>query len=231
MITGDASSPLQRERVGGAKGRHDEQWLQRLIHKHPSCLPMDQIEPGLSSLVPVCMELPLSSGYLDNLMMTPEGDIVIVEVKRFQNPQARREVVAQALDYATSLFGMNYTELEQAVLRSDFGQARKPTQLYDLFSDAETLDEAAFIDAVNMNLKNGRIVVLVVGDGIKSEAEDLANGLQSHAGFHFTFALIELAIFNAVSDDELLVVPSVLAKAWHSLSRQNNSSMPCVNVT
>jgi len=63
-----------------------------------------------------------------------------------------------------------------------------------------------------MNLKNGRIVVLVVGDGIKSEAEDLAHGLQSHAGFHFTFALIELAVFNAVSDGELLVVPNILAK-------------------
>ena len=102
MVTGEVSRVLQRERIGGKDGHHDEQWLQHLVHRHPTCIPMDQIEPGLPELIPVCMELPLSSGYLDNLLMTPEGDIVIVEVKLFGNPQARREVVAQALDYASS---------------------------------------------------------------------------------------------------------------------------------
>ena len=37
---------------------------------------------------------------------------MIGEVQLFRNPQARREVVAQALEYASSLFGMNYTALE-----------------------------------------------------------------------------------------------------------------------
>ena len=31
----------------------EERWLQQLIHQHPTCLPMDQIEPGIGSLVPV----------------------------------------------------------------------------------------------------------------------------------------------------------------------------------
>ena len=212
MVTGSTSRTLDRELIGGTEGRHDEQWLQRLIHQHPTCLPMDQIEPGLPALVPVCMELPLSSGYLDNLLMTPEGDIVIVEVKLFRNPQARREVIAQALDYASSLFGMTYTDLEEAVLQSDFGRTDKPTRLYGIFPEANTLDEAAFVDAVNTNLKTGRIVVLVAGDGIRTDAEDLVNGLQSHAGFHFTFALVELAVFQGAVSDDLMVVPRTLAK-------------------
>ena len=212
LVTGEQSNPLQRVHIGGKESRQDEAWLQRIIHRHPASLPMDQIEPGLSGLVPVCMELPLASGYLDNLLMTPEGDIVLVEVKLFRNPQARREVVAQALDYASSLFGMNYTKLEEAVLQSNFDGGDRPTKLYDLFPESETLDEPAFVDAVNTNLKNGRIVVLVAGDGIRSDAEDLVNGLQSHAGFHFTFALVELSIFQGASKDDLLVVPNTLAK-------------------
>ena len=212
MVTGEVSSVLQREQIGGKDGRHDEGWLQRLIHRHPTCIPMDQIEPGLPELVPVCMELPLSSGYLDNLLMTSEGDIVIVEVKLFRNPQARREVVAQALDYASSLFGMDYTALEETVLRSDFDGKQRPSRLYDLFTDADALDEPAFVDAVNLNLKNGRIVVLVIGDGIRSDAEDLVSGLQRHAGFHFTFALVELAVFRGASGDDLFVVPRTLVK-------------------
>jgi len=212
FVTGEQSNPLQRVYIGGKDSQQDEAWLQRIIHRHPASLPMYQIEPGLSGLVPVCMELPLASGYLDNLMMTPEGDIVLVEVKLFRNPQARREVVAQALDYASSLFGMNYTKLEEAVLQSDFDGADRPVKLYDLFPESETLDEPAFIDAVNTNLKNGRIVVLVAGDGIRSDAEDLVDGLQSHAGFHFTFALVELSVFQGASEDDLLLVPNALAK-------------------
>lgn len=73
----------------------DEAWLQRLIMHHPSLLPVDQIEPAFHSLVPICVELPTPSGYVDNLFVTPAGDIVLVECKLWRNPKARREVVAQ----------------------------------------------------------------------------------------------------------------------------------------
>ncbi len=50
---------------------------------------MDQIEPGIGPLVPVCMELPLHVGSVDNLFITPEGHLVVVEVKLWRNPEAR----------------------------------------------------------------------------------------------------------------------------------------------
>ena len=214
IIAGEVSRVLQRKRIGGKDGSHDEKWLQTLLHRHPTCIPMDQIEPGLRELVPVCMELPLPSGYVDNLLITPEGDIVIVEAKLWRNPEARREVVAQALDYANSLFGMDYVALESAALKGDFDGAEKPTRLYDIFNNPDTLDEPAFVDAVNTNLRNGRIVVLVVGDGIRTDAESLVDGLQSHAGFHFTFALIELAIYRSGQDEDLIAVPRTLVKTY-----------------
>lgn len=213
MVSGGVSTTLQRQAIGGKEGHHNERWLQRLIHRHPVSIPMDQIEPGLPTLVPICMELSLPCGYLDNLFMTPYGDIVIVEVKLFRNSQARREVVAQALDYASALFGMQYETLEEAILKSDFDGAQAPTRLYELFTDSDTLDEPAFVDAVNMNLKNGRIVVLVIGDGIRSDVENLVRGLQSHAGFHFTFALVEFAVFQG-SEENFFVVPRTLATTY-----------------
>lgn len=108
--------------------------VQDLIHRHPGCLPMDQIEPGFERLVPVCMELPVSGGYVDNLFMTPDGNIVIVEVKLWSNSEARRKVVAQTLEYATRLFRMNYEALEKAVLSANLIDAQKPNRLYDMFS-------------------------------------------------------------------------------------------------
>jgi hypothetical protein len=212
LITSDGETELKRIKIGGKDGKHNEQWLQQIVHRHPTCLPMDQIEPGFSTLHPICMELPVPSGFVDNLLMTAEGDIVIVEAKLWGNPQARREVVAQALEYANNLFGMDYAAFEQAVLKADHDGRGKPTSLYGMFGDADTLDEPAFVDAVTMNLCNGRIVVLIAGDGIRTDAEALVSSLQSHGGFHFTFALVELAVFAGQNIDEYIVAPRTIAQ-------------------
>jgi hypothetical protein len=51
----------------------------------------------------------------------------------------------------------------------------------------------------------------VVGDGIRSEAVQLAELLQSHAGWHFTFALVELRVFG-LPEGVFLACPRILAK-------------------
>ena len=45
---------------------------------------------------------------LDNLIMTNRGQLALVEVKLWRNPEARRKVVAQALDYAAAVFAMTF---------------------------------------------------------------------------------------------------------------------------
>ena len=193
----------------------DELWLQKLIHRHPQCLPMEQIEPGLGQLVPVCLELPLRVGLVDNLMVTPEGNLVIVEVKLWRNPEARRQVIAQALDYATAMFELDYEGLQSAVRKAKFPGSAPPARLYDLVDGGQALPEALFVDRVNRNLREGRIVILIVGDGIRSDAESLVSGLQAHANFHFTVALVELPVYSRECGDgaeELVVVPHTLLK-------------------
>lgn len=204
------SHPLRALNLDGAG--FNEQWLQRLIHRHPECLPVLEIEPGFGELISVGMEVPTKHGPIDNLFLTPEGQIVLVEAKLWHNPQARREVVAQALDYATCLFEWGYEELERAVLKSSFGERNKPSKLFDLFADKDGLALPNFIDAVNTNLRKGRVLILVVGDGIRTEAKKLTAMLQSHAGAHFTFALVELNVFQLEEQDDVLVCPRILAQ-------------------
>ena len=192
-----------------------ERWLQELIHRHPTCLPMGEIEPGIGPLVPVCMELPLRVGSVDNLFITPEGNLVMVEVKLWANPEARRKVVAQALEYATALFRLDYIELEAAVMKADFDEAERPERLYSLVDGADSPPEGVFADHVTRNLRDGRIVVLIVGDEIRPEADELVAGLQAHANFHFTFALVEMPVYSrshADSADEFIVMPRTLVK-------------------
>ncbi|NTV15121.1 MAG: hypothetical protein HGA96_14520 [Desulfobulbaceae bacterium] len=213
-IDGDAATLLAKiPYEAGAANGFDEAWMQKCLFDHPSCLPMDRIEKGFRPLRSICRELPTNHGPIDNLFMTGDGDIVIVEVKLWRNPEARRKVVAQALDYASCLFEMNYEMFEKAVLKANMGRAQKPSSLYALFGDDnEVLDEHDFIDAVSRNLSRGSIVVLVVGDGIRSETEQLTATLQSHAGLRFTFALIEMSVYVAPGKGGWLLVPRTLAQ-------------------
>jgi hypothetical protein len=54
--------------------------------------------------------------------------------------------------------------------------------------------------------------VLALGDGIRAEAEALVDLLQSHAGAHFTFALVELATWRNPATGDLIALPSTLAQ-------------------
>ena len=150
-------------------------------------------------------------GSVDNLFLTPSGEIIVVETKLWRNLQARREVVAQALDYVSALMKLGFEGFETAVLKGlDAGSG---VSLHDIVADhPEALDEAEFVDVVSRNLALGRMLVLVVGDGIREEAEALARLLQSHAGAHFTFALVELAAWRNPLTGEMVVLPGTLAQ-------------------
>jgi hypothetical protein len=84
-------------------GKERELFIQNLVHDHPGLIPMVDIEPAYMGLVSICREMPTPAGYVDNLWMTAWGGIVIGEAKLVRNPQARREVIAQALDYARAI--------------------------------------------------------------------------------------------------------------------------------
>jgi hypothetical protein len=148
------------------------------------------------------------------LYVTPAGDIIVAETKLWRNPQARREVVGQIIDYAKDLSAWNYEELEAAIRRTQVGRSsEKQIKLYDFVmtaGDAE-IDEAQFIDAVSRNLRRGRLLLLIVGDGIQQGAENITAFLQQHAGLHFTLGLIELAVFTLPAGG-YLVQPRILAR-------------------
>jgi hypothetical protein len=190
----------------------DEKWLQRLIHENPTCLPLAEIEPSLGVFFSICREVPTKSGYIDNLLMSGSGDIALVETKLFKNPEARRQAVAQILDYATAIFAMGYSQFEKNVLSGSFSPSEKPKSLYEALPEADKRPEAEFIDAVSDNLRNGRAVLLIAGNGIRREAENLLEGMNAHARFGFTFALVELGVFRMPDNEGYLVRPRTLAK-------------------
>ena len=197
------------ERIVLGSGNFDESWLQALIHDRPEILPINQIEPGFGRPIALAREVRCGHGKVDNLYLTPTGEIILVEAKLWSNPQARREVVAQALDYVAALMSLTYEKFETAIINAE----SSAKSLYACIEDQpDALSQIEFIDAVSNNLARGRILVLIVGDGIRREAEALGALLQSHAGAHFTFALVELAAWRNPISGDILIIPDVLAQ-------------------
>ncbi|WP_338332359.1 hypothetical protein [Acetobacter sp. LMG 32666] len=189
---------------------YNEHFIQTLVHNQPSVLPISKVEPVFSPLISVCMELPLKSGYLDNLLITPRGDLIAVECKLWRNPESRRTVIAQIIDYAKDLQAMTYEDLQNSIR-----QAKKdPTfNLYNhmlsQYHDPSPLSEHHFIDALSSNLRRSRCLLVIAGDGITENTETLTDFLQQHAGLHFALMLVCLSIYNLPESDKIIVVPSI----------------------
>jgi hypothetical protein len=198
------------ERVPFDSAEHKEDFIQKLIYQVPNVLPVREIEPAFGSLVSVCRELRTPAGPVDNLFITETGNLAIAECKLWRNPEARRQVVAQVIDYAQAMAGWSYADLEEAIRASSDDKA-VDSSLFSLFGEDSELDEQDFIDAVSRNLRLGRILVLIVGDGIREGVETLARSLQMHAGFHFGLGIIEMALFKLPSGS-FLIQPRILAR-------------------
>ncbi len=83
-------------------------------------------------------------------------------------------MVGQIIDYAKDLSAWTYEQLQEAINRAkpsaglDWAQ---PQSLYEAASASEDMDEASFHDAVSRNLRRGRFLLLIVGDGIREGVE------------------------------------------------------------
>lgn len=206
---GGTAIPLVALSMGAGGHQVSEAAIQALVQAHPRCLPIAEIDPLFVDPVPICTELNTPAGPIDNFLVTPSGLPVLVECKLWRNPEGRREVVGQILDYAKELSRWSSSDLQREVSRR---LKREGNALLDLVRQAgHDVDEIAFNDALTLNLRRGRFLLLIVGDGIREGVEAIAEYLQAHAGLHFTLGLVEMPIY-AGPDGQRLVVPRVLAR-------------------
>ena len=205
---------LERVPVGHAPFKESD--LRDLLAQKPSLLPVRHFDPVFSS--PVCLgtEFPVpGGGRIDALFLSPSGYVTLVETKLWQNSEARREVVAQTIDYAQQIARWTYTDLE-----SRFKTCQETTQqpAPSLFSHVCDLDddpatEAAFIDAVNRCLGDGRFLLLIIGDGIREGVEQMTEFLQRTPLLQYTLGLIEMSCYrHRDPDGGVLVIPQVIAR-------------------
>jgi hypothetical protein len=190
----------------------DEDWLQDLLFKHPSILPVGLVDDSFAPLIPIGREI----GGIDNLFISPEGLLTIVETKLWRNPQAHRVVVAQILNYAKRLTSWTYQKLEKAVQEYMQQNGRGSRTLFEIAKShsPEGLSEVEFRRGVQAGIESGRFALLVVGDQIYPEATELAELIKDSPHLHFLMGFVELHCYRLKKNSgwPLIVFPSLVAK-------------------
>jgi hypothetical protein len=215
---GGEPAHLRRISLQGNEGVHsqfNEEWFQDLLYRFPSLLPAAEIEPAFESLEPIAKELRVAGKSVDLLFMNADGYIALVETKLFRNPEARREVIAQTIDYACDMCGWTYSELVQAVKKATKSTDEDPLLSQFRRTDDDTsFNENEFVETIAKNLRKGRFLLLIVGDAVTAEAERMVEFIQRTPHLHFTLGLVELALFHEKegSLDPLFVQPRIVAK-------------------
>jgi uncharacterized protein YlzI (FlbEa/FlbD family) len=207
-----ASRPRQ---VSFTKKLFDEEWIQELIAANPETLPIDDIDPVFCPLICIGREVETDAGYIDNLYISPEGYLTIVETKLWRNPEARREVVGQIIDYAKDISSWTYTDLENQVKCYNKLTSGKEMGIIDTirkFTENDLIDEKLFVDTISRNLARGRFLLLIVGDGIREGVERMVEYMSQTPQLHFNLALVELQVYEMEDSEQLLVIPQIVTR-------------------
>lgn len=191
--------------------------LQGILVRYPQLLPVTQFDPLFSPPVCIGREVPTGVGPLDLLYVSPSGYLTLVETKLWKSPEARRQVVAQIIDYTRQIVRWDFSQLDTA-----FGQYARQAGIeqrglaaYVADQCDENLDEMAFTDSVGRCLRHGRLLLLIVGDGIRENVEEMAAYLQDAPNLQFTLGLVEIGCYGLDAGSgapSKLLVPRVVMR-------------------
>ena len=204
----------------GVEEGYDESRLQEIVDRCPDVLAIRDFLPSAKFVVSLGREIPVDlggrPGYIDNLLVTDKGDLVIVETKLWRNPQALREVVAQVLHYGMAVMALSVPALEHAIRKGDSKSENRLSDgesIFDRISDKFGIHEesAVFDNRLEQNIRSGEMLFLIVGDGVHLSVERFTSWLRDFKALPFQLGLIELRFFSAPPLGAI-VVPRTLLK-------------------
>lgn len=189
----------------------NEAWVRDLLYKNPQLLPVQQLKPDAREFLPIAVEVPFPDvGKADLVGVTTGGYPVIVETKLWRNPDARRKVMAQLIDYIKEMAKQDYEWFEK-LWREHHPKSANPN-LFKAASDASTieLDETEFADRIGHACQVGDVLGFIVGDGIKHGLLKLVSYLAKHSShLRYSMTLLELRC-HKLPTGSLAVIPNIV---------------------
>lgn len=169
-----------------------EQKLREMVEESPELINLPEIEKG-SILLPVAKEFKAS----DLICVDNHGRIIVLEFKLEKN-QTMRDIVAQILDYASTIWKTSYEEFNNSIkgyIKEKYGNEDLATVFFEKFMDKLDLTEfegdeekwkSDFREKIVSNLNNGIFKLVIYANKMPDEIRRVAEYLYSvhHVDIH-----------------------------------------------
>lgn len=206
---------------GGLFGQTLEAALQALIERHPEVLPGGQMEPGTDDPPRFALlrrEMPVGGWSLDHLLVDQRGVLTLIETKLAENPEARREVVGQIMEYAANARafwgGGRARELSEDYWKRTGGRSVDEVIRERLGIEAEKL-----WGLVDRNLRDGWIRLIIAADELTPEVRRVIEYLNEEMETAEIFGL-EIKCYGK-DEESLVLVPRLLGQTQAALDRKS----------
>lgn len=156
----------------------NEAELQGVLEKDPTLL------PGFSDrAVVVAREHSVPTGSVDLIAVDAEGRLAIVECKLKDNPEIKRKVVGQLLEYASEVWRLSYDDFDARFRRATRGPSGELGAPVEEQMRTKTADPewrpGAFRKAVTENLEAGHFHLVFAVDEITDELKGIIEYLNA----------------------------------------------------
>ena len=208
VIEGDKVTPLDKTKFT------EEGKLQDYLEKYPSLIPLGEIVEGASDLLCIGREVGAGPGAIDLLFIDKGGLLTVVETKLAKNPEARRTVVGQIIEYAPYVSQWTaddvYRVADEYFLKSDKVPSDYKGRTFDevigQFTEGD-FSADKFRNSIGQNLRNGKIRLLIAVDELVEPLRATVTFLNSYS--KFDILLLQVSSFEEKERDRKILAPSL----------------------
>ncbi|MFA8343270.1 MAG: hypothetical protein ACEPO8_09915 [Rhodothermaceae bacterium] len=184
-------------------------FIQDLLFDSPDVLPINELNEEYGPLIPLGKNIETDTGIIDNLFISPNGNITIVETK------VRKKTAPQIFDFRYELQDWKIDKLNQI---SETFQNKNIFNLLNI-SDKEQIKDISI--KISENLLNRRFLLLIVSEKMNPLVERIFDKFPSiknpsHLG------LVRLNIFKNSESGKFIIIPST---AYHPATVESNEKV------
>ena len=204
------------------EGFASEEELQRFLKEHSGLMPLEEIELEAPPLLCIGWEVGLASGAEDILYIDQNGLLTVVETKLRKNPEARREVVGQILEYAAQMSSWSASDVERQAEKF-FASSESPDQYRDCALEKamqrflkssggpSEFSYDDFLQQIQTNIERGHFRLVIA---IDEPPEPLLLTVEFVNRFseRFEIFLIQLKRFRDLAKKQNIFVPALFGR-------------------
>jgi len=187
LIDGESIKPLDKVKFT------EEGKLQDYLEKYPSLIPLSEIVEEASDLLCIGREVIAGPGAIDLLFIDKDGLLTVVETKLAKNPEARRTVIGQIIEYASYI--SQWTADDVYRIAGEYGKSNLDEVMGNMGEE--------FRSNIERNLRNGKMRLIIAVDELIEPLRATVTFLNSHSDFDVL--LLQVSSFEESESRKVLI--------------------------